>query len=119
MAVRIDRNLNGHFVPNSFGVFLFAGELPPAHLHAGFGRLTAISPGGRFGPKDGAVITDEIALNPSYCRARTTEQSPSMLVHNMGPPVAASFRQAVALQLPPTRDAPAKVVRAAMMKALC
>lgn len=39
--------------------------------------------GGRFGFRDGTVITDEIALNPSHFRNRTTEQSLSTLVHEM------------------------------------
>ena len=44
---------------------------------------TAISPGSRFGTLDGEEITDEIALNPSHFRARTTEQNLSTLVHEM------------------------------------
>jgi predicted SprT family Zn-dependent metalloprotease len=39
--------------------------------------------GGRFGTADGTEITDEIALNPSHFRSRTTEQSLSTLVHEM------------------------------------
>ena len=39
--------------------------------------------GGRFGSKDGAVVTDEIALNPSHFHARTTEESLSTLVREM------------------------------------
>jgi predicted SprT family Zn-dependent metalloprotease len=37
----------------------------------------------RFGTRDGEEITDEIALNPSHFRARTTEQSLSTLAHEM------------------------------------
>lgn len=39
--------------------------------------------GGRFGTVDGNEITDEIALNPSHFRSRTTEESLSTLVHEM------------------------------------
>jgi hypothetical protein len=39
--------------------------------------------GGRFCAADGTGITDEIALNPSHFRERTTEQSLSTLVHEM------------------------------------
>lgn len=39
--------------------------------------------GGRFGSVDGKEVTDEIALNPSHFKARTTEQSLSTLVHEM------------------------------------
>src|SRR6202035_5208413 len=39
--------------------------------------------GGRFGTKDGQEVTDEIALNPSHFRDRSTEQSLSTLVHEM------------------------------------
>ena len=39
--------------------------------------------GGRFGSKDGAEITDEIALNPSHFKSRTDEQSLSTLAHEM------------------------------------
>lgn len=38
---------------------------------------------GRFGVKDTAIVTDEIALNPSYFKDRTTEQVMSTLVHEM------------------------------------
>jgi SprT-like family len=37
----------------------------------------------RFGTRDGEEITDEIALNPSHFRERTTEQSLSTLAHEM------------------------------------
>ena len=39
--------------------------------------------GGRFGSKDGAEITDEIALNPSHFKSRTDEQSLSTIAHEM------------------------------------
>jgi len=39
--------------------------------------------GGRFGTLDGEEITDEIALNPSHFKKRTTEQNLSTLVHEM------------------------------------
>ena len=39
--------------------------------------------GDRFGTMDGDEVTDEIALNPSHFRERTTEQSLSTLVHEM------------------------------------
>src|SRR5688500_13102336 len=39
--------------------------------------------GSRFGTRDGQEITDEIALNPTHFRSRTTEQSLSTLVHEM------------------------------------
>lgn len=63
---------------------LFAGELP-AYLvtlqraKKAYGYFA----GGRFGSKDGKTVTDEIALNPSHFRDRTTEQSLSTLVHEM------------------------------------
>ncbi|AID28402.1 peptidase [Mesorhizobium huakuii] len=71
----------------AYGFFnerLFGGTLPPclitmqrkAKAHGYFA-------GGRFGSKDGAVVTDEIALNPSHFHERSTEQSLSTLVHEM------------------------------------
>lgn len=39
--------------------------------------------GRRFGSADGNEVTDEIALNPSHFRSRTTEESLSTLVHEM------------------------------------
>jgi hypothetical protein len=35
----------------------------------------------RFGSRDGATITDEIALNPAHFAERSTKQIPSTLVH--------------------------------------
>lgn len=54
---------------------LFAGELPPClvtlqRAKKAYGYFA----GGRFGSKDGKTVTDEIALNPSHFRDRTTEQ---------------------------------------------
>ncbi len=39
--------------------------------------------GGRFGSADGTEVTDEIALNPTHFRTRSTEASLSTLVHEM------------------------------------
>jgi predicted SprT family Zn-dependent metalloprotease len=39
--------------------------------------------GERFGATDGQSVTDEIALNPSYFKTRTSEQVLSTLVHEM------------------------------------
>ena len=63
---------------------LFAGELPAClvtlqRAKKAYGYFA----GGRFGSKDGKTVTDEIALNPSHFRNRTTEQSLSTLVHEM------------------------------------
>ena len=63
---------------------LFAGELPAClvtlqRAKKAYGYFA----GGRFGSKDGKTVTDEIALNPSHFRDRTTEQSLSTLVHEM------------------------------------
>jgi hypothetical protein len=79
---------------------LFGGELPACLVtlrrkNKAYGYFA----GGRFGSKDGAEITDEIALNPSHFKSRTDEQSLSTLAHD-GAPLAAPFRQAVARRLP-------------------
>lgn len=63
---------------------LFAGRLPACLItmqrsKSAYGYFA----GGRFGSKDGRVITDEIALNPSHFHERSTEQSLSTLVHEM------------------------------------
>lgn len=63
---------------------LFGGVLPAClitmqRVKKAYGYFA----GGRFGSRDGAVVTDEIALNPSHFSARTTEQSLSTLVHEM------------------------------------
>lgn len=39
--------------------------------------------GGRFGTADGQTVTDEIALNPSHFKHRTTPEVLSTLVHEM------------------------------------
>ena len=79
---------------------LFGGELPPCLVtlqrkNKAYGYFA----GGRFGSKDGAEITDEIALNPSHFKSRTDEQSLSTLAHEMSP-LAAPFREALAEWLP-------------------
>jgi predicted SprT family Zn-dependent metalloprotease len=50
---------------------------------ADYRHRAAYFAGGRFGSKDGQEVTDEIALNPSHFRDRSTEQSLSTLVHEM------------------------------------
>ena len=67
-----------------FNARLFAGRLPPCLItmqrsKSAYGYFA----GGRFGSRDGRLVTDEIALNPSHFRARTSEQSLSTLVHEM------------------------------------
>ncbi|MBP8936893.1 MAG: SprT-like domain-containing protein [Agrobacterium sp.] len=67
-----------------FNEELFAGELPAClitmqRVKKAYGYFA----GGRFGTKDGTVVTDEIALNPSHFSRRTTQQSLSTLVHEM------------------------------------
>jgi predicted SprT family Zn-dependent metalloprotease len=72
---------------SAYGFFnqrLFGGILPPCLItmqrkSKAYGYFA----GNRFGSKDGAVVTDEIALNPSHFHERTTEQSLSTLVHEM------------------------------------
>jgi hypothetical protein len=63
---------------------LFEGKLPACLITM---QRTANAygyfAGGRFGSVDGKEVTDEIALNPSHFRSRTTEQSLSTLVHEM------------------------------------
>lgn len=63
---------------------LFRGELPACLVtlqrkNKAYGYFA----GGRFGSKDGAEITDEIALNPAHFKSRTDEQSLSTLAHEM------------------------------------
>ena len=53
------------------------------HHHAAQPEGLCYFAGGRFGTRDGQEVTDEIALNPSHFRHRTTEQSLSTLVHEM------------------------------------
>lgn len=67
-----------------FNARLFAGGLPPCLItmqrkSKAFGYFA----GERFSTRAGEAVTDEIALNPSHFRARTTEQSLSTLVHEM------------------------------------
>src|SRR6202046_5767252 len=63
---------------------LFGGRLPTCLItmqrsKSAYGYFA----GGRFGSKDGRGITDEIGVNPSHFRERSTEQSLSTLVHEM------------------------------------
>lgn len=67
-----------------FNARLFEGRLPRCLLtmqrkNKAYGYFA----GSRFGSVSGDHIADEIALNPSHFRARTTEQSLSTLVHEM------------------------------------
>lgn len=67
-----------------FNERLFAGRLPACLItmqrqNKAYGYFA----GGRFGTRDGREVTDEIALNPSHFKARTTEESLSTLVHEM------------------------------------
>ena len=67
-----------------FNAELFAGILPPCLITMQRkAKAYGYFAGGRFGTKDGQQITDEIALNPSHFRERTTEQSLSTLAHEM------------------------------------
>src|SRR4051812_48150691 len=69
---------------NFFSRKFFAGSLPPCLITMQRKNKTyGYFAGSRFGTRDGQEITDEIALNPSHFRARTTEQSLSTLVHEM------------------------------------
>ena len=67
-----------------FNARLFEGKLPRCLItmqrkNKSYGYFA----GERFGTRDGEEITDEIALNPSHFRERTTEQSLSTLAHEM------------------------------------
>jgi predicted SprT family Zn-dependent metalloprotease len=67
-----------------FNLKLFAGSLPPCLITMQRKNKTyGYFAGSRFGTRDGKEITDEIALNPSHFRKRTTEESLSTLVHEM------------------------------------
>lgn len=67
-----------------FNERLFGGRLPPCLITMQRHRKAyGYFAGGRFGTRDGSEVTDEIALNPSHFRDRTTEQSLSTLVHEM------------------------------------
>ncbi len=67
-----------------FNKRLFDGQLPACLITMQRkGRAYGYFAGGRFGSKDGGEVADEIALNPSHFKDRTTEQSLSTLVHEM------------------------------------
>jgi hypothetical protein len=67
-----------------FNARLFDGKLPRclitmqrrSHSYGFFA-------GDRFGTRDGQEVADEIALNPTHLKERTTEQTLSTLVHEM------------------------------------
>src|ERR1700734_528772 len=59
-----------------FNARLFAGRLPACLITMQRSKTAyGYFAGGRFGSKDGQEVTDEIALNPSHFRDRSTEQS--------------------------------------------
>lgn len=67
-----------------FNERLFGGKLPPCLItmqrkNKAYGYFA----GGRFGTRNGAEVTDEIALNPTHFAGRTTEATLSTLVHEM------------------------------------
>jgi len=67
-----------------FNACLFKGDLPNCLItlqrkSKAYGYFA----GDRFGSRDGDVVTDEIALNPSHFRVRSTEEVLSTLVHEM------------------------------------
>lgn len=67
-----------------FNERLFGGRLPACLITMQRSKKAyGYFAGGRFGSADGQQVTDEIALNPSHFRSRTTEQSLSTLVHEM------------------------------------
>jgi len=67
-----------------FNARLFGGRLPRCLITMQRKKKACgYFSGGRFGTVDGSEITDEIALNPTHFRDRTTEQSLSTLVHEM------------------------------------
>jgi predicted SprT family Zn-dependent metalloprotease len=67
-----------------FNERLFGGKLPNCLITMQRSKKAyGYFAGGRFGSVDGKEVTDEIALNPSHFRERTTEQSLSTLVHEM------------------------------------
>jgi hypothetical protein len=67
-----------------FNERLFASSLPSCLITMQRkNRTYGYFAGGRFGTRDGKDVTDEIALNPSHFKTRTTEQSLSTLVHEM------------------------------------
>jgi hypothetical protein len=83
--MRLDTNCS----PRSYGVLkqkLFCDRLPDCmitlqHDRHAYGHFV----GDKYGTRDGREITDEIALNPSRFRGRTTEQILSTLAHEMMP----------------------------------
>lgn len=67
-----------------FNKQLFGGTLLPCLITVQRKAKTyGYFAGGRFGSKDGKVVTDEIALNPAHFANRTLEQTLSTLVHEM------------------------------------
>jgi predicted SprT family Zn-dependent metalloprotease len=69
---------------NFLNARLFNSELPPSLITLQRKAKTyGFFAGGRFGSRDGVEIHDEIALNPSHFKKRTTEQSLSTLAHEM------------------------------------
>jgi predicted SprT family Zn-dependent metalloprotease len=67
-----------------FNKKLFHGTLPPCLITMQRqNRTYGYFAGECFGSRDGREITDEIALNPTHFRERTTEESLSTLVHEM------------------------------------
>jgi SprT-like family len=67
-----------------YNVRLFSSRLPRCLItmqrcRTAYGYYAA----GRFGTSDGSEVTDEVAINPSFLRGRTTEQVLSTLVHEM------------------------------------
>lgn len=63
---------------------VFGGRLPACLVtlqrhKAAYGFFA----GGRFGSRDGSIVTDEIALNPARFQERTIRESLSTLVHEM------------------------------------
>jgi SprT-like family len=67
-----------------FNKRLFSGKLPGCLITMQRSKKAyGYFAGGRFGSVDGKDVTDEIALNPSHFRSRTTEESLSTLVHEM------------------------------------
>lgn len=67
-----------------FNERLFGGRLPRCLItmqrrRGAYGYFA----GRRFGSRDGSEVTDEIALNLTHFKSRTTEESLSTLVHEM------------------------------------
>lgn len=67
-----------------FNAQLFAGKLPGCLITLQRkAKAYGYFAGNRFGSTDGGSVTDEIALNPSHFKNRTTEEVLSTLVHEM------------------------------------